>query len=68
MAGLRLRLGFVICIAADAIITFPPIYWEMLQHPGTDEWNQTFLGAWAEMEARGQLDGFLRTPAAAHVT
>ena len=53
---------------ADAIITFPPIYWEMLQHPGTDEWNRTFLGAWAEMESRGQLNGFLRTPAAAHVT
>ncbi len=45
---------------ADAIVTFPNVYWDMLKHPGTDEWNSTFWKAWAEMEDRGQLTGFLR--------
>ena len=45
---------------ADAIVTFPNVYWDMLKHPGTDEWNSTFRKAWAEMEDRGQLTGFLR--------
>ena len=44
---------------ADAIVTFPSVYWEMLNHTGTDEWNKTFRDAWAEMEERGQLTGFL---------
>lgn len=45
---------------ADAIITFPNIYWDMLKNPGTDEWNTTFRNAWTELENRGQLEGFLR--------
>lgn len=45
---------------ADAIVTFPNVYWDMLKHAGTDEWNATFRQAWAEMEDRGQLTGFLR--------
>ena len=45
---------------ADAIVTFPNVYWEMLNHTGTDEWNKTFRDAWAEMEERDQLNGFLR--------
>ena len=44
---------------ADAIVTFPNVYWDMLKHSGTDEWNTTFRSAWAEMEDRGQLEGFL---------
>ena len=44
---------------ADAIVTFPNVYWEMLNHAGTDEWNKTFREAWADMEDRGQLTGFL---------
>ena len=45
---------------ADAVITFPSVYWEMLNHPGTDQWNQTFRDAWTELEDRNQLGGFLR--------
>ena len=48
---------------ADAMITFPNVYWDMLQNPGTDEWNRIFREAWATLEERGQLDGFLRTSA-----
>ena len=44
---------------ADALITFPNVYWEMLHHPGTDEWNRTFRDAWAELESRDQLGAFL---------
>ncbi len=44
---------------ADAIVTFPNVYWEMLEHAGTEEWNTTFRQAWAEMEDRGQLTGFV---------
>lgn len=46
---------------ADAVITFPNVYWEMLHHPGTDEWNTIFREAWAELEERDQLGGFLQT-------
>jgi len=46
---------------ADAIITFPSVYWAMLESPYTDRWNQDFRDAWTELEDRGQLDGFLRT-------
>ena len=45
---------------ADAVITFPSVYWEMLRHPGTDEWNKIFRDAWTELADRDQLGGFLR--------
>ena len=50
---------------ADAVVTFPAVYWEMLEHPGTTEWNDTFKDKWDDMEAAGVLDGFVRskTPA-----
>ena len=53
---------------ADAIVTFPSVYWEMLEHPGTTEWNDTFKGKWDDMEEAGVLDGFVRskTPAGSH--
>jgi len=45
---------------ADAIITFPNVYWAMLKSPYTDEWNRDFRDAWTELEDRGQLGDFLR--------
>ena len=45
---------------ADAIITFPNVYWAMLKSPYTDEWNRDFRDSWAELEDRGQLGDFLR--------
>ncbi len=50
---------------ADAVVTFPAVYWEMLEHPGTTEWNDTFKDKWDDMETAGVLDGFVRskTPA-----
>ena len=46
---------------ADAIVTFPSVYWQMLEHPGTTEWNNTFKGKWDDMEQAGVLDGFVRS-------
>ena len=46
---------------ADAIVTFPAVYWEMLEHPGTTEWNDTFKGKWDDMDDAGVLDGFVRS-------
>ena len=46
---------------ADAIITFPNVYWGMLKSPYTDEWNRDFRDAWTALEDRGQLGDFLRT-------
>jgi len=46
---------------ADAIITFPNVYWAMLKSPYTDEWNRDFRDAWTALEDRGQLGDFLRT-------
>jgi transaldolase len=45
---------------ADAIITFPNVYWDMLKSPYTDQWNRDFRDAWAELEDRGQLGGFIQ--------
>ena len=44
---------------ADAIITFPNVYWDMLKSPYTDQWNRDFRDAWTELEDRGQLKGFV---------
>lgn len=46
---------------ADAVVTFPSVYWEMLEHPGTTEWNDTFKAKWDDMEAAGVLEGFVRS-------
>ena len=45
---------------ADAIITFPNVYWDMLKSPYTDQWNRDFRDAWTQLEDRGQLKGFVR--------
>ena len=40
---------------ADGIIIFWPIFEEMMQHPLTDTWNDTFMGQWIEMNDAGLL-------------
>ena len=42
---------------ADGIIVFWPIFRDMLQHPLTDTWNETFAGEWQQMKAAGLLEG-----------
>ena len=41
----------------DGIVIFPKTYEEMLQHPGTAEWNTTFRRHWDSMGAKGALEG-----------
>ena len=50
---------------ADALVTFPSVYWQMLEHPGTTEWNNLFRNKWGDMEAAGVLEGFVRANVAA---
>ena len=42
---------------ADGIIIFWPIFQEMLAHPLTDTWNDTFLAEWEAMRDAGRLAG-----------
>ena len=42
---------------ADGIIIFWPIFQEMLAHPLTDTWNETFLAEWEAMRDAGRLEG-----------
>lgn len=42
---------------ADGIIVFWPIFEEMMRHPLTDTWNQTFLDEWVAMRDAGLTDG-----------
>jgi hypothetical protein len=42
---------------ADGIIVFWPIFEEMMQHPLTDRWNQTFLDEWIAMRDAGLTEG-----------
>lgn len=42
---------------ADGIIVFWPIFEEMMQHPLTDQWNQTFLDEWIAMRDAGLTEG-----------
>jgi transaldolase len=42
---------------ADGIIIFWPILGEMMQHPLTDQWNQTFKTEWEKMHEAGLLKG-----------
>ena len=42
---------------ADGIIIFWPILGEMMQHPLTDQWNQTFKTEWGKMHEAGLLEG-----------
>jgi len=47
---------------ADGIVIFPDVYWKMLEHPGTTEWNRIFRDAWGEIEKANLLEGFVRKP------
>lgn len=42
---------------ADSIIVFWPIFEEMMRHPLTDHWNQTFLDEWVAMRDAGLTEG-----------
>lgn len=42
---------------ADGIIIFWPIYGDMMLHPLTDQWNDTFKIEWEKMHAAGLLEG-----------
>ena len=42
---------------ADGIIVFWPIFRDMMEHPLTDTWNQTFAGEWQQMQDAGLLQG-----------
>ena len=42
---------------ADGIIIFWPIFQEMLEHPLTDTWNETFMDEWVAMHDAGLLEG-----------
>ncbi|NKB70103.1 MAG: hypothetical protein GKR89_23770 [Candidatus Latescibacteria bacterium] len=42
---------------ADEIVTFWPVYKDMMQHPLTDTWNETFMNEWVAMHQAGQLEG-----------
>jgi transaldolase len=42
---------------ADGIIIFWSIFQEMMKHPLTETWNQTFLDEWNAMHRAGLLEG-----------
>ena len=42
---------------ADGIIIFWPIFQEMLEHPLTETWNETFMAEWEAMRDAGLLEG-----------
>jgi len=42
---------------ADGIIIFWPIFKEMIEHPLTDTWNETFMNEWIAMKDAGLLEG-----------
>lgn len=44
---------------ADGVVTLPAVYWQMLEHPTTTEWNALFHKKWAEMRDAGALEGFV---------
>ena len=41
---------------ADGIIIFWTVFKDMMQHPLTEEWNDTFMKQWIEMHEAGMLD------------
>ncbi len=45
---------------ADSIIVFWPIFRDMLEHPLTATWNETFAGEWRQMQEAGLLEGVVR--------
>ena len=45
---------------ADGIIVFWPIFRDLLEHPLTATWNDTFAGEWRQMQEAGLLEGVVR--------
>ena len=33
------------------------VYRDMMEHPLTDQWNQTFMDEWVDMHRSGMLEG-----------
>ena len=42
---------------ADGIIIFWNVFAELMEHPLTDQWNDTFMGEWKQMHEAGYLEG-----------
>jgi transaldolase len=42
---------------ADGIIIFWPIFRDMMEHPLTETWNETFMREWQSMHEAGLLEG-----------
>lgn len=47
---------------AEGVIIFDSVFDEMLEHPSTTEWNETFRDKWEEMRHDNQIE-YLRSPA-----
>ncbi|HEY8476466.1 MAG TPA: transaldolase family protein [Chloroflexota bacterium] len=42
---------------ADGVIVFTAVFDQMLKHPGTEQWNDTFKRAWDWLGDQGHLEG-----------
>ena len=47
---------------AEGVIIFDSVFDEMLEHPSTTEWNETFRDKWEEMRHHNQIE-YLKSPA-----
>ena len=41
----------------DELVTMWTVYRDMMEHPLTDQWNQTFMDEWVDMHENGMLEG-----------
>ena len=41
----------------DGLVTMWTVYRDMMEHPLTDQWNQTFMDEWVDMHENGMLEG-----------
>ena len=42
---------------ADELVTMWTVYRDMMDHPLTEKWNQTFMNEWVDMHENGLLEG-----------
>jgi transaldolase len=42
---------------ADELVTMWTVYRDMMEHPLTEQWNQTFMSEWVAMHEAGMLEG-----------
>jgi len=42
---------------ADELVTMWTVYRDMMDHPLTEKWNQTFMDEWVDMHENGLLEG-----------